>query len=582
MIKAYISRFSVRKKFLIVLLGTTLFFGLSMILFAKTVIYKKLFSKIQEKGAVMAKETASACINPVVTEELFEIEMMFKDMMASEKDIVYLFVTDKDNRVLAHTFAGGFPDELKTAHEVNPLRQYSVKELTTDKGTILDFGVPLLKGEIGVLHMGLSESSIRRDVNGIVMLIILFSLFVMIAAGIVATIFSNVITRPIMKLAGAAAAFGRGELSQDVLITSDDEIGELVKVFNVMVINRKRAEEDITESHKRLLTVLNGLDATVYVTDIKTHELLFVNNCIKDVFGDIVGQLCWKTIQAGQTGPCAFCTNDKLVDAAGNPAGIYRWEFKNTVTSRWYDVRDRALLWVDGRIVRLEIATDITERKQAEAEVLRSLKEKEVMLQEIHHRVKNNLQVILSLLSLQAEGIADRPVRAMFEESRNRIKSMALVHEKLYESKDMAHVDFKTYLQGLVSGIANTYKRDDVVCSVEMEPVALNVNVGIPCGLIVNELVSNSLKYAFPEGKKGTIKVGINKNTDSAYVLTVADNGIGFPEETDFRNTSSLGLLLVNVLTRQILGTIELSREEGTRFSITFPGTLNNRSEENR
>jgi two-component sensor histidine kinase len=360
---------------------------------------------------------------------------------------------DKEKRVLAHTFAGGFPDELKTAHEVNPLQQYSVKELTTDKGAILDFGVPLLKGEIGVLHMGISESSIRRDVNGIVTLIILFSLFVIIAGSIAAAFFSNVITKPILKLAGAAAAFGRGEMNQDVIKTSDDEIGELVKVFNAMVNNRMKAED----------------------------------------------------------------------------------------------------------------------------EILRSLKEKEVMLQEIHHRVKNNLQVILSLLSLQAEGIADRPVRAMFEESRNRIKSMALIHEKLYESRDMAHIDFKAYLQSLVSGIANTYKRQDVICSVEMGPVELSVNIGIPCGLIVNELVSNSLKHAFPEGKKGMIRVGINKNSDS-YVLTVEDNGVGFPEEADFRKTSSLGLLLVNVLTRQVLGTIELSRGNGTKFSITFPGTPNIRS----
>ncbi|MBI5665872.1 MAG: HAMP domain-containing protein [Nitrospirae bacterium] len=456
-INSYMGHFSIRTKIIAVMIGTTLFFGLSMIVFAKTIIYQKLFAKIQEKGAVMAIETALDCVNPVVTEELFEVEMKFKDMMASEKDIVYLFITDKDNRVLAHTFPGGVPDELKTAYEVNPLQQYAVKELTTDKGAILDFGVPLLKGEIGVLRMGISESSIRRDVNSIVMLIILFSLFVMIAGSVAATIFSNVITRPILKLAGAAAAFGRGEMGQDVIITSDDEIGELVKVFNAMVKNRLKADE----------------------------------------------------------------------------------------------------------------------------EVLRSLKEKEVMLQEIHHRVKNNLQVVHSLLGLQAEGTADGTARAMFEESRNRIKSMALIHEKLYESKDVAHVDFKTYLQGLVSGIANAYRRYEVVCFVEMETVVLNINVGIPCGLIVNELVTNSIKYAFPEGKKGTIKVGVNKKTDGAYVLAVEDNGIGFPEEVYFRNTSSLGLLLVNVLTRQICGTIELSRANGTMFSVTFPGDSNNRRKPN-
>ncbi|MCX7144050.1 MAG: PAS domain S-box protein [Proteobacteria bacterium] len=134
------------------------------------------------------------------------------------------------------------------------------------------------------------------------------------------------------------------------------------------ITERKRAEATDKEAQKRLLAVFNGLDAIVYVADMQTHELLFVNKFVESIFGDIVGQTCWKAIQAGQSGPCAFCTNDKLLDAAGDPAEIYQWEFQNTANGRWYDIRDRALPWVDGRVVRLEIATDITERKQAEKE----------------------------------------------------------------------------------------------------------------------------------------------------------------------------------------------------------------------
>ena len=216
---------------------------------------------------------------------------------------------------------------------------------------------------------------------------------------------------------------------------------------------------------------------------------------------------------------------------------------------------------------------DITERRNADDLVLRSLKEKEVLLKEIHHRVKNNMQVIYSLLNLQAKGIEDAAIRAMFEESRNRVHSMALIHEKLYKSADLAHIDFKEYLTSLLYRIADTYKRKDVVFSVEMEPLALDVNVGIPCGLIVNELVSNSLKHAFPDGKKGTIRVGINKNGNGSNVLVVADNGVSIPETVDFRNTTSLGLQLVTVLSGQINGTISLSKAEGTEFIITFPET---------
>ncbi len=244
-----------------------------------------------------------------------------------------------------------------------------------------------------------------------------------------------------------------------------------------------------------------------------------------------------------------------------------------------YACKDGSFKWMSWRAIfnkeegiTYATARDITERKLAEEEIKRSLKEKEVLLKEIHHRVKNNMQVIYSLLNLQAKGIPEKEVRAMFEETRNRVHSMALIHEKLYRSTDLAHIDFKEYLTSLVAGIADTYKRHDVVLSVEMEPMALDVNIGIPCGLIVNELVSNCLKYAFPEKRKGTIKVGIIKNSEGNNVLTVSDNGVGFPETLDFRNTASLGLQLVNVLTSQIRGTIELMKEEGTMFKITFPG----------
>lgn len=221
------------------------------------------------------------------------------------------------------------------------------------------------------------------------------------------------------------------------------------------------------------------------------------------------------------------------------------------------------------------LTAEIIERKSAEEQLQRSLREKDVLLKEIHHRVKNNMQVIYSLLNLQAKGMDDKAVRAKFEESRDRVNSMALIHEKLYRSADLAHIDFKEYLKSLVRGIADTHKRHGVAISVDMDPVALDVNVGIPCGLIVNELVSNSLKHAFPDGRTGTIAVGIRINSGGDNVLFVEDNGIGFPADLDFRNTSSLGLQLVNGLTGQINGSIRLSRQTGTGLSITFPGTSN-------
>jgi len=215
---------------------------------------------------------------------------------------------------------------------------------------------------------------------------------------------------------------------------------------------------------------------------------------------------------------------------------------------------------------------NITERKQAEEEVKRSLEEKNVMLKEIHHRVRNNMQVISSLLNLQAREIADATVRALFEESRGRISSMAMVHEWLYRSNDFAHIDFKEYLQHLTEEITKTYKRSEITVLVDMERVELDMNAGIPCGLIVNELITNSLKHAFPDGRTGTIRAGITRTGEGNNVLSVSDDGIGFPANINFRDTASLGLKLVNVLSGQIHGKLEMVVDGGTKFSVSFPG----------
>ncbi len=215
---------------------------------------------------------------------------------------------------------------------------------------------------------------------------------------------------------------------------------------------------------------------------------------------------------------------------------------------------------------------DITERKNAEHLLQRSVREKEVLLKEIQHRVKNNLQVVYSLLNLQANQIEDEKVRGPFQESRNRIKAMALIQEKLYQSGDLAFIDFKQYLQHLVSSISQSFKlpRISIAVDVDLENVMLDVITCVPCALIVNELVTNAMNHAFPDNMTGMIRVGLTKNSDGIHVLSVSDNGIGFPEHIDFRKATSLGLQLVNVLTKQINGTLELSVDEGANFHLTF------------
>jgi methyl-accepting chemotaxis protein len=233
---------SIRRKLFLGLLAGTLFFALAMVVFAQTVIRAKLLGHLQQKGVVIAGKVASDSVNSVITERYFEVAMMFRDLQASDADVVYAFVVDEDGRDLASTFTGDVPPNLKQAHPVDPLRPYSTRELATDKGPVLDIGVPLLRGQIGVLHLGLSLMPIRREVNGIVLLIVLFSAGSLAAGAGAAVGFSRVLTRPLLKLAGAAETFGRGGTQVPVIVTSDDEVGKLMRVFNEMVENRRRIE----------------------------------------------------------------------------------------------------------------------------------------------------------------------------------------------------------------------------------------------------------------------------------------------------------------------------------------------------
>jgi two-component sensor histidine kinase len=220
-----------------------------------------------------------------------------------------------------------------------------------------------------------------------------------------------------------------------------------------------------------------------------------------------------------------------------------------------------------GRAMRYAI-----ERKKAEEQIKASLKEKEVLLKELHHRVKNNLQVILSLLNLQSGSIRDRHDLEIFKEMKDRIKTMALIHEKLYHSENLDRVNFSEYIRHLISHLFRSYAVSPTRISlkIDVDDIFLNIDRAIPCSLLINELVSNSIKHAFPNGRSGEIRI-IMHSKNSKYVLTVGDNGIGLKEDFDFRNTESLGLQLVCTLTQQLSGSIKYAESNGTTFKITFP-----------
>lgn len=222
------------------------------------------------------------------------------------------------------------------------------------------------------------------------------------------------------------------------------------------------------------------------------------------------------------------------------------------------------------------ICRDITDRKHAEERIEASLREKEVLLKEIHHRVKNNLQLISNLLELQCQFTQDPQVIPVFQDIQNRVMSMGLVHERLYQSQNLARISAAEYIQSLADYLYEIYGNptDALVLDTHIDDVSLSIDAAIPCGLIACELVSNALRHAFPSGEGGEICIELHSDDDGQLTLVVSDNGIGLAPDLDFQDSPSLGLQLVNLLTKQLKGRIELDRSAGTAFKITFMDAL--------
>jgi len=230
-----------------------------------------------------------------------------------------------------------------------------------------------------------------------------------------------------------------------------------------------------------------------------------------------------------------------------------------------------SLVQYQGEAAGLVFIRDITKRKKTEDRIKNSLEEKEVLLKEIHHRVKNNMQVISSLINIQAMHIKDKKAREIFRDTRNRVMSMALVHERLYRSEDLSGIDFERYIERMAVHLMSYYRESaqNIELKTDVEDIFLDITKAVPLGLITNELITNSLKHAFVKSKKGKITIDFHKKGKTCH-LNIGDNGRGYPKNLDFRKAESMGMDLVNSLVKQINGSIELVRNKGTLFKITF------------
>lgn len=358
-----------------------------------------------------------------------------------------------------------------------------------------------------------------------------------------------------------------GEIERDILRFVSGQVA--------MSLQRRRSDDEIRDREQFLAGVLNSIQDGISILDTD-YTILRVNRSLEQWYAHalpLVGKKCYQAYHL-RSEPCLICPTRKTLVKKEAAYEIVPKVGPEGIVSGWLDLFSYP--FIDQKTGQMkgviEYIRNITERKLAEDRLQASLQEKEVLLREIHHRVKNNLQVIQSLISLQSRRIKDGQALDMYKESQRRIRSMALIHERLYQSANLSRIDFADYLRSLVvhifhSVLSNTGR---VELKLDLEPVELNINIAIPCGLIASELVSNALKHAFPEERSGEVVVSLHRGADSSLRLGVRDDGIGLPPEFDIGLSESLGMQIVMTLVSQIDGQLRIGRERGADFEVEF------------
>jgi PAS domain S-box-containing protein len=359
-----------------------------------------------------------------------------------------------------------------------------------------------------------------------------------------------------------------------------DESGAIAGLVGVSrdITERKKTEEALEESEERYRDLVEKAGIAILIDD-REGNFKYANRRYAELFGysekELESQSIHSVVHPDDL-DMVLRYHNRRIQRKEAPS---RYEFKGMRkdgTSIYLEVDAKAILKEKKVVGTRSYIWDITDRKMAEEKLKASLKEKEVLLREIHHRVKNNLQIISSLLNLQSRHIKDEPSLDMFQESRNRVRSMALVHEKLYRSGDLAKIDISEYIQSLANHLFVSYgvNSSSIELNVEVKDVYMDINTSIPCGLIINELVANSLKHAFLGRKKGKIRIFLQSENKSQFRLVVSDDGVGLPGSLDVSKNESLGLQLVTMLIEQLHGTLTIDRNHGTSFEIVFKGAF--------
>jgi two-component system sensor kinase len=383
----------------------------------------------------------------------------------------------------------------------------------------------------------------------------------------------------------------RNNLEKNVEQRTQELTQTTEKLLNEIKV-RQKTEKTLINSEKRLESIINGSPIPTFVID-KNHRVVYWNKALEALTqllnNDMIGtELHWKAFYPHKR-PCMV---DLLIE--GDLDGINEWyptecqrsklldesfsstqKFNILGQEKWIHFTASAIKDSENRIIgAVETLEDITKQRESKDRISSALAEKEVLLREIHHRVKNNLQIISSLINLQSKRLDDDEVLYIFKKNQNRIHSMAMVHEKLYQSENLTQINLSEYIQDLVRAIYRSYdlSTSDIMINIDENEILIDINTAIPLGLIINELVNNSLKHAFPNGDHGMIEVQLTKDGNRLNVI-YSDNGVGLPQNMDLDKTNTLGLKLIKILTEQMNGQVDINSpcslfNSGTSFKL--------------
>lgn len=584
----------IRHKMLLGFLPIALFSVGIMTLFANRVVEQVLVQEVTRRGLSISLNLAKSretALSFQTGDERWLLPLL--QQIRENAGAQYAMVLDPAGQVLAHT---NVVEKGKQYRDAATLRASESEgpehfRIEVDGQPVVDVSFPvweleeqaageefLLLGKrevrarrrLGTVRLGLSLTDALETADRISAQVLwIITLVSLLTMGLI-LFYMRALLRPVRLLAQAAERIGRGEVGEKVPVLSGDEMGDLAASFNRMsqdlaVTTVSRNFLDSVLRNMQDILLVTTADGTIRLLNQRVGELLGYDE--ERLNGQPVGLLFRQAEDP-------FAPEGLISREPGVVSSLEAELITHTGDSV------SVLLGVTpfmGHEEQVEgyvfTATDITQRKQAEGQIRASLEEKELLLKEIHHRVKNNLQVISSLLSLQARQIQDEKAREMFNNSQDRVMSMALIHEKLYRSDELARVNFTDYLRDLTDNLFQSYQIDSqrIQLQLEVENLLLAIDEAIPCGLIINELILNALKHAFPDGREGTLYIYLgHRDEDDQYLLIVRDDGVGLPADLDLARVDSLGLKLVNILVMQLKGRIEMSGAPGAEFRISF------------